>query len=57
MPERNAELTQILIIEVRENLTVDRVLGKYRRILGKPDLVQPYRHVMRRTHSGSALAR
>ena len=54
MPERNAEVPQILIIEVRENLTVDRMLGKYRRILGKPDLVQPSCHVMRRTHPGSA---
>ena len=53
--ERNAELPQILIVEVREDLTVDRVLGKYRDILGQPDLAQPCCYFMRRTHPTAPL--
>jgi hypothetical protein len=55
--ERDAELPQILIVEVRKNLTVDRVLGENRRILGKPDLVQPCCHVVRRSHPAAPFVR
>ena len=37
-PSGTPSSSQILIVEVREDLMVDRVLGEDRRILGKPDL-------------------
>src|SRR5271169_639816 len=42
MPERDAEVLQMLVLEFRQNVGVDFALAKNRLVLPKPEAPQPF---------------
>jgi hypothetical protein len=45
VPQRYAKQRQVIICEVGQNIAVDRLLGKQRPILAKPDSFKPRIHI------------
>jgi hypothetical protein len=48
MPERNANVFQILISQMRENRNIDFVLDKAIGVFGHPELFEPVRNLLHR---------
>ena len=51
VPERNAEVLEVLISQIAEDRDIDIVLGKSLRVLGHAELFEPVRNLL---HGGTA---
>src|SRR5262249_8043049 len=56
VPERNAKVFEMLIVQVGENGHINVVLGKSLRVLGHAELFEPIRNFLHRGHQGSVVA-